>query len=39
MNVNVMTAIDTGEPKSKGFCASYGFGKADMFGTGRQFLE
>jgi hypothetical protein len=39
MNVNMMTAIDTGEPKSKCFRTSYGFGKANIFGTGQQFLE
>jgi hypothetical protein len=39
MHVNVMTAIDTGEPKAKGFRTSYSFGKANIFGTRQQFLE
>ena len=31
MNVNVMTAVDPGEPNPEGFCAGHGFGKADIF--------
>ena len=34
MNVNVMATVDTGELKSKCFRTSYGFVKANIFGTG-----
>jgi hypothetical protein len=39
MYINVMTAMDTGEPKPEGFSAGDGFGKTDIFGAGQQFLE
>jgi hypothetical protein len=39
MHINVMTALDTGEPKPEGFSAGDGFGKTDIFGAGQQFLE
>ena len=39
MDINVMTAIDAGEPKPKSFSACDGFGKADIFGTGQEPLE
>jgi len=39
MDINVMTAMDTGEPKSESFGACDGFGKTDIFGAGQQFLE
>ena len=35
MDINVMTAMDTGELKPEGFCACDGFGKADIFGAGQ----
>jgi hypothetical protein len=35
MDIHVMTAMDTGEPKPEGFGACNGFGKADVFGTGQ----
>ena len=39
MDINVMTAMDTGELKPKGFGACDGFGKTDIFGAGQQLLE
>jgi hypothetical protein len=39
MHINMMTAMDTGEPKPEGFGAGDGFGKTDIFGAGQQFLE
>ena len=39
MDINVMTAMDTGEPKPEGFGACDGFGKTDIFGAGQQLLE
>jgi hypothetical protein len=33
MDVDMMTAVDTGEPKSKGFGTGYGFGKTNIFGA------
>ena len=36
MDINVMTAMDTGEPKPESFGACDSFGKADIFGTGQQ---
>jgi len=30
MHINVMTAMDTGEPKPEGFGAGDGFGKTDI---------
>jgi hypothetical protein len=34
MDINVMTAMDTGESKPEGFGTGDGFGKADIFGAG-----
>jgi hypothetical protein len=34
MDVDVMTAMNPGEPKSKRFRTGHGFCKADVFGTG-----
>jgi hypothetical protein len=39
MHRNVMTAMDTGEPKPDSFGACDSFGKADILGTGQQLLE
>ena len=39
MDVDVMTAMNPGEPKSKRFRTGYGFCKADVFGTGQELLQ
>ena len=39
MDVNVLTAVDTGELRPEGFCAGHGFSEADIFGAGRQSLR
>jgi hypothetical protein len=39
MDVDVMTAVDPGEPKAERFRTAHGFCKADVFGTGQEFLE
>jgi hypothetical protein len=39
MDVDVMTAVDPGEPKAERFRTGYGFCKADVFGTGQEFVE
>ena len=39
MDVDVMTAMNPGEPKSERFRTCHGFCKADVFGTGQESLE
>jgi hypothetical protein len=39
MDINVMTTMDTREPKPEGFGACDGFCKTNIFGAGQQFLE
>jgi hypothetical protein len=39
MDVDVMTAVNPGEPKAESFRTGYGFCKADVFGTGQEFVE
>ena len=39
MDVDVMTAVNPGEPKSECFRTGHGFCKADVSGTGQESLE
>ena len=39
MDINMMTAVDTGKPKAKRFRAYHRLCKADIFRTGQQFLK
>jgi hypothetical protein len=39
MDVDVMTAVNPGEPKAERFRTGHGFCKADVLGTGQEFLE
>ncbi len=39
MDINMMTTVDTGQPKSKRFRARHRLCKADIFRAGEQFLE
>jgi hypothetical protein len=39
MDVDVVTTVNPGESKAKGFRAGHGLCKADVFGTRQEFLE
>ena len=39
VDINMMTTVDAGKPEAKSFRTCHSLCKADIFGTGQQFLE